>query len=92
MPEATEIIPKTYRKTFVLCRAQGHEWQHVPELADHPNYRFIKGLLSECLSCGTVRTRWIHANGRRFGVRYEYPDSATSCPKKKNPSMIRVPG
>lgn len=91
MPEATEIIPKTYRKQYFLCRAQGHEWQHIPELADHHSFRFVKGLQSECMSCGTVRTRWVHANGRRFGTpNYQYADGY-QLSKKKNPELIRQP-
>lgn len=89
MAEAS-IVPKEYRKSFMICRAMGHEWQHVPELADHPHFRFIKGLQSECLTCGTVRTRWIHANGRRFGNKYEYPHSY-QVSKKVDPKIVRAP-
>ena len=94
MPEAavatSVVMPKDYKRSFQMCRVMGHEWQHVPELADHPRYRFVKGLQSECIGCGTVRTRWIHANGRKFGNKYEYPDHY-QLSRKKDPTLPRSP-
>jgi hypothetical protein len=87
---ANQIIPKTYPKKFVSCRAQGHEWTHIAGLADHPYFKYIKGLVSECLGCGLVRYRWVLSNGRRYGLKYEYPDGY-QISKRDNPEIIRLP-
>jgi hypothetical protein len=86
----TEIYPAGYRKKFVSCRAQGHEWTHITGLADHPHFKYIKGLVSECLGCGLVRYRWVLSNGRRFGLKYEYPEGY-QVTTKAYPELIRRP-
>jgi hypothetical protein len=87
---AIQIIPKRYPKKFMQCRSLDHEWSHTPGLVDHPRYYTVKGLLSECLTCGLVRYRWLLANGRRHGMKYEYPHGYQVSPKD-NPELIRIP-
>jgi hypothetical protein len=82
--------PKTYPKDYQSCRANGHEWQHLDGLVDHPEYYTIKGVESECSGCGAVVDRWQYADGRRFGsATMKYPPGYLLS--RKDPQTPELP-
>jgi hypothetical protein len=58
---------------FAACRALGHEWRHMGQVADS-GYHGAIGYQSNCSHCGTVRTKWVTRSGELFSPRYQYPD------------------
>jgi hypothetical protein len=63
------------QRGFAQCRADGHEWRHIPNVTRVGD---TIERVSTCADCGTRRRSYYPLSGATPSRRYDYPDGYAS--------------